>query len=461
MKKLLLFASFIFLFQFSFGQEEGNNWYFGENAGLNFDTFPPTPITGSLNSLEGCSTISDAQGNLLFYTDGSTVWNSAHSIMDNGTGLSGSPTAAQSSLIVPVLTNSNWFYIFTVGINSSLSYSLVDISMNNGNGGFVRKNFDVSGSNNLSTTHEKIAATEHIDGDKFWVCTFGNNQYYSYIAFNGGILNRNNEVISTITSNLDDNRGILKFSPDGTKIINTSVGDGAVIADFDKATGIVSNPIILTNPHSSGSSFYGAEFSPDSNLLYIDFNSSSAGNTCSVTGTRQILQYQIDGPQGWNDSPNLLMSAPSESRGDMKLAPDGNIYVARSCQQWLGIITDPNNLNIVSYNPNGLQLANGSLSREGLPNTVQILRPTAGLQVVMDNLINISPNPTSGIIQLNAKNAIQSLTIHDLNGRLLNKTSFVPGALNETIDLEGLNSGIYLMTVVTSEGHATERVVVK
>ncbi|MGB5981513.1 MAG: T9SS type A sorting domain-containing protein [Nonlabens sp.] len=89
------------------------------------------------------------------------------------------------------------------------------------------------------------------------------------------------------------------------------------------------------------------------------------------------------------------------------------------------------------------------------------VQSTASLSSVTDESIEIYPNPTSGLIQLNAKNVIQSLTIHDLNGRLLNKTSFVSVSLNETVNLEDLNSGIYLMKVETSEGQVTERVVVK
>ncbi len=92
---------------------------------------------------------------------------------------------------------------------------------------------------------------------------------------------------------------------------------------------------------------------------------------------------------------------------------------------------------------------------------VTTVQSTASVSIINDDSISISPNPTSGIIQLNAKNAIKSLTAHDLNGRLLNRTSFVSGALSETVNLENLNPGIYLMTVETSKGQTTERVVVK
>ncbi|MGB5981514.1 MAG: T9SS type A sorting domain-containing protein [Nonlabens sp.] len=92
---------------------------------------------------------------------------------------------------------------------------------------------------------------------------------------------------------------------------------------------------------------------------------------------------------------------------------------------------------------------------------VTTVQSTASLSSVTDDSIEIYPNPTSGLIQLNAKSALKSLVIHDLNGRLLNKTSFVSSNLNETVNLKNLKTGIYLMTVETSQGQAMERVVVE
>eukprot|EP01035_Chromulina_nebulosa_P055523 gene55523-76076_t len=82
-------------------QKENNIWYFGNNCGLDFSTTPPTALTnGKINTNEGCSSVSDAQGNLLFYTDGLTVWNKNHAVMDNGTGLKGNSSSTQSSVVV-------------------------------------------------------------------------------------------------------------------------------------------------------------------------------------------------------------------------------------------------------------------------------------------------------------------------------------------------------------------------
>ena len=119
MKKILFYLILI-IPQFFLAQGEAKYWYFGANAGVNFNTSPPTAITnGQLNTSEGCSSISDESGNLLFYTDGSTVWNRNHQIMSNanyfnGNGLNGDPSSTSSGLIVPHPTNPNLYYVFTV-----------------------------------------------------------------------------------------------------------------------------------------------------------------------------------------------------------------------------------------------------------------------------------------------------------------------------------------------------------
>src|SRR5437764_1215512 len=114
MKKILLIYLFL-ICTASFAQKEANNWYFGRNAGVTFNGGAPVAVTnGQLNTLEGCASISDANGNLLFYTDGIKVWNKNHVVMTNGTGLRGDPSSTQSGIIVPKPGSSTIYYIFTV-----------------------------------------------------------------------------------------------------------------------------------------------------------------------------------------------------------------------------------------------------------------------------------------------------------------------------------------------------------
>ena len=83
MKKYTLLILLFFALK-SFSQKEANIWYFGENAGLDFNTTPPTALTnGMLDTFEGCSSFSDADGNLLFYSDGIKVFNKNHDLMSN------------------------------------------------------------------------------------------------------------------------------------------------------------------------------------------------------------------------------------------------------------------------------------------------------------------------------------------------------------------------------------------
>ena len=82
-------------------QNQGYVWYFGHGAGIDFDSGSPVPIIdGQLNTEEGCASISDENGDLLFYTDGTTVYNKSHSPMVNGTYLLGDSSATQSSIIL-------------------------------------------------------------------------------------------------------------------------------------------------------------------------------------------------------------------------------------------------------------------------------------------------------------------------------------------------------------------------
>src|SRR5690606_2425500 len=108
---------FILLYAFAgtgiFAQNENTKWYFGNHVALEFMTNPPTLLNNSaMNVYEGCASIADAAGNLLFYTDGMTVWNQQHTVMANGTGLNGVGSAVQAAIIIKQPGNATIYYIF-------------------------------------------------------------------------------------------------------------------------------------------------------------------------------------------------------------------------------------------------------------------------------------------------------------------------------------------------------------
>ncbi len=99
------------------------NWYFGKNAGIDFNPIKTggtaQAISGSVSTMEGVSSISDKEGNLLFYSDGSTIYTSGNTEMQNGTGLFGSSSSTQTCLVVP-RPSTNKYYVFTTSTEKGL-----------------------------------------------------------------------------------------------------------------------------------------------------------------------------------------------------------------------------------------------------------------------------------------------------------------------------------------------------
>ena len=158
----------------SFSQNEAAIWYFGQFAGLDFNSGVPVVLTdGQINTFEGCATISDFQGNLLFYTDGVTVWDRTHNMMPNGNGLLGNTSSTQSAIIVPKPNNINQYYIISVDSRgfSALSangirYTTVDLTLNGGLGDVItsEKNIVL-----VAQAYEKVTAVQHADNNSFWI----------------------------------------------------------------------------------------------------------------------------------------------------------------------------------------------------------------------------------------------------------------------------------------------------
>src|SRR5258705_5903534 len=127
---LLLFSSHLL-----HAQKEANIWYFGHYLGLDFNSGTVVPLNdGQTNTIEGVATISNSNGNLLFYTDGITVWNRLHQVMPNGTGLFGNPSSTQSAVIVPKVGDTTRYFVFTVdqvGGPNGLRYSVVNMTLDN------------------------------------------------------------------------------------------------------------------------------------------------------------------------------------------------------------------------------------------------------------------------------------------------------------------------------------------
>jgi gliding motility-associated-like protein len=328
-------------------QSPAGIWYFGNKAGLNFN-LGPNPVAlfdSQLNTTEGCATLSDEFGNLLFYTDGISVWNKNHLVMNNGTGLFGNPSSTQSAIIVPMPDDNSKYYVFTVdqlGQSNGLRYSIIDLNLDNGLGDITTKNTLL-----FSPSLEKITSVRHSNGINFWLIShrYNSTQFVVYEITPTGIstpitsnvgLNINNDTQRTI--------GYLKSSPDGQfiAIANANSNSAMQLFNFNNTTGQL-NLISTTTVGINNMGAYGLEFSSNSKLLYmsvIDYD----------TKKSSIFQFDIESQNETviNQSKTLVGEFDSTGTNDegtlaaLQLAPNQKIYIARNKVPSLAAINNPN-----------------------------------------------------------------------------------------------------------------------
>jgi hypothetical protein len=358
------------------------NWLFGNNAGITFNPIQtggtPTTLSGSMVSQEGVSSISNQEGELLFYTNGDTVYNSGNTVMSNGTGLSSSGTSTQSSIIIPK-PDSNKYYIFTTDFNGNpngFEYSIVNMDLQGGLGQIETKNIKLI---NTPLT-EKVTACSHSTEDAYWVITHtsGDTSYYSYKVNSAGL---SGPIITNIGHTHNTARGYMKTSPDCTKLISTLYDEEIIdIFDFDATGGTLSNFTSIT-----GKTFdvgpYGLEFSSDSSKFYV---SEGAGE--------KVYQYNLSYSAGTDilDNEIEVVNISGSSLGALQMGPDEKIYIADSGTTNIHVIHRPNGWGVqCNFQENGFTLSSstitGTTSTWGLPNVI------TDKAITCDRYVYISP----------------------------------------------------------------------
>lgn len=369
-KRLLHYSAALLIFiifsKNSFSQGETNIWYFGNNAGLDFNSGIPVALTnGQIYTDEGCSVISDASGNLLFYTDGISVWNKTHWQMPNGYSLAGGHSSTQSAIIVKKPGNNFIYYIFTANQQYSgngIKYSEVNMTLNGGLGDVTLKNISMH-----TPSCEKITAVRHCNGQDVWVIThdWNSDAFRAFLITSLGVSSM--VVVSNaglfLSGNENNKIGYLKASPDGSRLASAVWGSDInrfEVFDFNRSTGIVSNGILFPSI-SAASGAYGVEFSPDGTKLYG-----------SVLSPGRIYQFNLCAGSNTAiaNSGILVGITTALLPGALQLGPDNKIYLAKYFSETLGIINYPNELGTACNFVDIGVFLNGKFSSIGLPNFI-------------------------------------------------------------------------------------------
>jgi len=235
----------------------------------------------------------------------------------------------------------------------------VDMSLNGGNGDVV-----VSSKNTqlIAPTCEKLAAVLHSNGKDVWVMTVENNSnnFYAYLVTSTGVSLPVVTSIGATYSGGTNPRAYLKFSPNGQKLFSIFgwATGAATLFDFNATTGIVSNPQVLD------AAIYGTSFSPNSQVLYANYN----------TGGGDVI-YQYDISSGIAAtiiaSKTTIATIPSGLHRAFQLGKDGKMYIAYFAGTTLSVINNPNVLGAgCNFVQGGFSMGT-KIAMLGLPNFIE------------------------------------------------------------------------------------------
>jgi hypothetical protein len=448
--------------------KENSNWVFGSYTGISFNNNTVSPITSGLSGrgawIEGTASVSDSNGNLLFYSSADSIWDKTGHVMPNGyelmhfyyapghdTNYSGN-SSTQGSLIIPVIDSPQQYYVFSLGqmedyfngdlISCRLFYSIVDMRLRGGLGDVIQNKKSIELDSFLS---EKMIAIPGSNCD-IWLMVHGrgNRIFKAYNITSHGIsLNPIISNLGTIFGQVAYACGEMKVSNNWKKIstcnsqdsnYSSSSAKGIEIYDFDQSTGIVTNVFLLNNTIKTP---YGLCFSPDDSKLYV--NAGLAGI------------YQIDLNSNRFDSITWVDNQWASEFRSLKLGLDNKIYFnSLTSADSISRIDSPNNFGFSCHISDDIMKLNQVFY--GLPN--QFVKPQCPTEIksipANSNIISISPNPFSTKFTINNCTPNSLFIVYNIVGeKVISGTIFEPSIRIETSEW---NDGIYIVEIISPDG---------
>lgn len=494
MKKYLIVFCLCLLCRFDIAAQQGlsNIWLLGYSssgvppAGISHFDFISGSAVITYDSIgmefrHTHANISDAQGNLLFYTNGVYIADATNDTMQNGSGINPGAYSnfvpdghliPQGALILKKPGNDSIYYVFhntfdnypaAVVYSFQLYLTVVNMNLNGGFGSVTTKNFPIITD---TLNNGKITATRHANGRDWWViCHRANtNMYYKLLITPQGVASINSQNIGAIRQG---DAGQSKFSPDGSKFAYYHYFNGLDIMDFDRCTGDFSNCVSdVTLPFHPGN--VGCEFSPNSQFLY-------------VSNVFKVYQYDVT-------AANILSSRMEVAVWDSfaqpgipqlgaylclsQLAPDGKIYITTgNSTTYMGRINNPDVAGIAcdvaqhsvvlpAYYFNTLpNHPNFFLGK--IPGSPCDTITGVGLAESEELVLKLFPNPTSGefTIGFPVQQGSGLLQLFDVVGNKVKEEVISPWSQYKQIDITGLPDGIYFCKINRDKVEGSVKVV--
>ncbi len=479
--------------------KHGNIWILGQGgnsvkAGTIMD-FNKIPVMVSYLekdfSMAGGTnvSISDTDGDLLFYSNGCAIWDSNHQMMPNSHEILpnmqflGCPESAAASIfgamILPEpcdkdsykyinLERNTTFTVIGTLPATSLMYSQIDMTLNEGKGEVTDKHIPIL-SDTLSPGN--VSATRHANGRDWWITVMKlhSNCFYSVLLNENGFQDpvKSCTGLEWIRSGV----GSSHFSPDGKIYARFNPQNGLYIYDFDNETGVLNSREQIYFPDDDFHVQSGATISPNSRFLYasarehlyqFDLFADTIDNTRELVGI-------------WDGTQDPQSTIFHQSM----LAPDGKIYITSwSTTSSLHIVHEPNKKGqLCRLEQRGLRFPekDGIVAWNGnaIPNIpyfgVEPDKSFCDSLLMIDKTfdpkfealdLTIYPNPTQEILtlELDLQRKIEAVSIYDITGKTIFKKNFATLS-TKTLDLDtsALPSGVYFISLYTMRGYVRRK----
>lgn len=239
-----------------------------------------------------------AAGDLLFYTDGATVYNSLGAIMNGGTlnglAVADSTKLAQNSVIFKS-TSTNFWWIVTIDRSGRLWVSTVDMTGNGGRGTVTQKHTTLNPGGNIterffgfySSATGQFGIAFHLEGSALWKAFLitgiaANNPTWSTIVSmaTGSNVYANNDAANHATAKWNGDKKVATIYQAAIGTAGTPVTSAIVeLGELDPATGVMGKlnsftiPIKDAGPIAKGSGadgrFKAYDLEWDGDTLYV------------------------------------------------------------------------------------------------------------------------------------------------------------------------------------------------
>ena len=480
----------------------GRIWVFPDSCAVDFrDTNNVTAFYGTnLYTWSSGAAISSANGNLLFYSDGTRVKDERNQYVENFDSIS-LTYGYNKTFFFSNTTDTNKVSMFTMKVPSDDYVLKYNLKRDNPISSFI----DSSGAevinvnpftSNYNANHGikswMLDAVRHGNGRDWWIAAKLGSAYVFSDSFAFFLLTDDTLILHHYieTGKQIRSGGELDISEDGSKLCISSIDSNKVFEwDLDRCDGTLSNFNEVYNnnfyswvsPTNFSAHLFGLSYSRSGNYIYgctadtvYQFNPRATVDSLKC----MIIWYDTNHVYALNDTTQMR---------SLELGEDGNIYIGYQRQAWnpvigyqplasyLGVIKNADYAYPTCYvNPHGVFL--GTQCQCAVQNILPsvpnynlgpligspcdtLTTTSTGQWLSPGAQVKVFPNPASD--KVNISWPVQggySWVLKSLAGSTLSSGTQQTG--NATISTAHLPEGMYFLEVHSAKEHKVEKVII-